>query len=238
VNFTKQNNPIVIGLLFVVLGGALYGVFVQIKHVQAAMAADNTAHQPAPSTPAPAPSDARMIVDSFIRPAFTHDPFQTPAVKPTAPPPATPRAAMTMPVLPPVSTAPLTIVPLPSTAQRPIAPSTPTPSLPVAPAAPAGVDVKTLHVTAIMKGARATAIIERDGHDPVAVAVGGRIAGYKVSAISNDGVIVTDDTGIYTISLASAPSSQDGDQDTTAPPVAVTTETKTAPAQETANVPH
>jgi len=236
VNFTKQNNPIVIGLLIVVLGGALYGVFAQIKHVQAAMAMDNAEHKPASSAPPPAPSDTRVILDSFARPAFAHDPFLTPAVKTQAPPPAAPRPTVTMPTLPPVSTAPLTIVPMPSPAPRPIVVSTPTP--PAAPAAPAGVDVKTLRVTAIMKGAHATAIIERDGHDPVAVAVGGRIAGYKISAISNDGVILTSDTGIYTISLASAPSSQDGDQDTPAPPVAVSPEVKTTPAQETANVPH
>jgi len=236
VNFTKQNNPFVIGGLVVGLVIAMYFVFQQIKHVQAAMAADNTAHQAAPSAPPPAPSDSRVILDSFNRPTFTHDPFQTPAGKALAPPPAAPRSTMTLPTLPPVSTAPLNIVPIPIPGPKPTTVSIPTP--PTVPAAPTGADVKTLRVTAIIKGAHATAIIEREGHDPVAVTVGGRIAGYKVSAISNDGVIVTNDTGIYTISLASAPSSQDGDLDTPAPPVAVTTEVKTTPAQETANVPH
>lgn len=232
-NFTKQNNPFVIAGLVVGLVIAMYFVFQQIKHVQAAMAADNAAHQATPSAPPTAPSDSRVILDSFDRPKFAHDPFQTPAGKTQAPPPVARHSSVTIPTLPPVSTAPLAIVPIPT--QAPAA-STPTPA--AVPAAPAGVDVKTLRVTAIIKGAHATAIIERDGHDPVAVAVGGRIAGYRVSAISNDGVIVANDTGIYTISLASAPSSQDGDQDTSAPPGAVSTEVKTTPAQETANVPH
>ena len=235
--FTKQNNPVVIGLLIVSLGGALVGVYQQIKHVQAAIIQDNAAHKPTVEA-APAPSgDARVVVDSFQRPGFAHDPFQSPPLKQTIEPIEAPHQPVTMPVLPSVSTEPLTIRPLPSTAPTSTVSTAVTATSPaVAPAAPSGVDIKSLHVTAIMNGARATAIIERDGHDPAAVGVGGHIAGYKVAAIGSDGVILSNDTGIYTISLASAANSQDGDQDsqTTAPgkPSA------TMSAQETANVAH
>ena len=224
-----------IAALIVVLCVALYFVVVQIKHVQAAMAADNAAHAPTQqaSTAAASSSDARIIVDSFVRPSFTNDPFQTPPMKSTTVVPPTRSAVTHMPTLPSTSPImrPLTVRPLPSTV-TPVQMTTV--ATPVA--APEGIDVKTLHVTAIMKGPRSTALIERDGHDPVTVAVGGHIAGYTISAIKDDGVILSGDSGIYTLSLASAPSSQDADQDTQTPTVAANPALTVG--QETANVAH
>jgi len=130
---------------------------------------------------------------------------------------------------------PFAVRPLPG-ASPIIAEVQPTASTTPATPKPAAVDVPSFHVTAIIKGARVTAIVERDGRDPIAVSVGSPLDGYRVAAISDDGIVVTGHGSIHTISITQGPSGQDTDQDGQAATHVDSNSRHSTAEQETGNV--
>lgn len=202
-NFTKQNNPVVIGLLVVILAGALVVVFQQVKKVQASMAMHRVAPADAPSqTTSTAVASDHAMLDSYVRPAFDDDPFKTP-ILPTHAGQASPLPRMERIPTFTSTPQPLTIRPLPLPAPR-------VDKAASKPAAAVDQDIAALKVTAVLKGQRETAIIEGAGTDPVAVSIGGKVGAYRVMAIHDDGVVLASRTGIYTISLTNVPEAAEG----------------------------
>jgi hypothetical protein len=214
VNFTKQNNPAVVTVLVAILIGALYGVFLQIKHVQAAMAADNAAHKTAPQTvaaPIQAAASSRAVLMSYSRPAFSHDPFEQPIEKSTRVSSQSGLRTVEMPrvvhvrqppILPSATSEPLRVRPLP--VAEPVKPvSTERTTTPSTPAQSDQIDVNSLRLSAILKGPNMSAIVERAGQPAISVTVGAKIGDYKVDKIGEDGIVLSNSSGIYTISLAS-----------------------------------
>lgn len=217
-NFTKQNNPIVIVALILILVGSLAVVVTQVKKAQAAFAANNAPVNPqgqsnqSSTNPGPPPL---LTIDNYQRPALKYDPFQHPSPPNTAaPPPA--KVALSTPMIPAL---PLTIRPLPVIAAKVVKQSKPP-----AESQP-DLDIKSLRVSAILKGDHATAIVEGAGATPVTVSEGGRIGGYRVAAVKDDGIILAGSGGIFAISLGSAASPDAG-------------KSLDQPAEEIANVPH
>jgi hypothetical protein len=230
VSFLKQNNPVIVAALSVILIAALVAVIVQVIHIQTALAADNGGHKPVAKVDQPAPVKTRTIDDSFVRPAVTHDPFVHPVASANvsaaqdeipgsaAQVPAPVQESLgregradawsqvrPMPGLPTVQALPVALPDSANPANNTATDDRTAPAL--------AVPTESWQVSAIIRADhggtarsradRSTAVIERSGEPPMTATVGDTIDGCTVDAIRDQNIVVTCSSALYTVPLAS-----------------------------------
>ena len=211
--FTKSNNPALIGVMVVILVGALYFVFLSLRTVVAS-ASTKPADAATDSGAAPADDQPSAVIsdDAISHPARTarlRDPFYHP-VQATlderathAVPASNGNGSMSMDNV--QSTAPWTPR-LPNLAVQPIeipSNAVPKPAPMAATDAVATADeTATWRVTAIFGGGVKSASIEGVGVHPIVVTAGNTLQGYTVAAVSDRDVVLDKNGSLTTISLA------------------------------------
>lgn len=213
---TKNNNPVAVGALIIVLGGIVARTFTLMRGAGSPVVTVVAASSATPTAPSPRPV-AATVIEKTIRDPFSHSALRREEAPPSAAS-GSPGASVweKIAALPaPVSGGSLPPMPPLAAGRLPLPGRAPLPPIAVAPVVPAALpDTSAAHrrreeslraklrLTAILGTAAPSAVIEGADTQPITVRRGDRIESLRVVAVNEREVVLEGMRGLWTLPLA------------------------------------